>query len=278
MAKLYKYKYVADAYKQLLFDLNTNYEYISEPRGQKIKEITNVVIEIEEPCFNLYKNKRRSSPRQYICAELIWYFTGTNTIEFISKYAKMWDAIKNQDGTVNSAYGNLLFREINLHNLTQYEWALQSLIRDKDTRQAFMHFNKPKHQYFENKDQVCTLFGLFNIRNNKLNFTIDMRSNDAILGFMTDFAFFNILHQQMFLHLKTYYSELIMGSYTHISNSMHIYEKHFDLVQDMLNYDFEKDKLPLLDINLVDENGKTLLEKNRINDNFIDFLYKGISY
>lgn len=201
-------------------------------------------------------------------AELLWYFSGVNTIDFIKPYASMWDIIKNADGTVNSAYGHLLFTEKNEYGFTQFEWALKSLIKDKDSRQAFMHFNKPHHQYFENKDQVCTLIGIFHIRNNKLHFTIDMRSNDAVLGFMTDFAFFNILHQQMLLHLHAAYPTLTLGSYTHISHSMHIYERNFKLVEEMLEYDFIPDALPSLDVNLVDETGFPLNPKS----NFVSFI------
>jgi len=36
-----------------------------------------------------------------------------------------------------------------------------------------------------------------NIRDNKLNFSVSMRSNDAILGTPTDVAFFCLLQQQM---------------------------------------------------------------------------------
>lgn len=270
MKKIYTYDYISDAYKNILFNIQNAPEYILSPRGQKCKEITNVIITIKNPNFNLYKNKIRSSKEKYISAELLWYFSGSNTIEFISQYAKMWDKLKNDDGTVNSAYGYLLFNEKNKHGFTQYEWALKSLINDKDTRQALMHFNNSSHQFFENKDQVCTLTGLFQIRNNKLNFTINMRSNDAILGFMTDFAFFNILHQQMYRHLLKYYPDLEMGEYTHIANSIHIYETHFSLVDEMIKYDFITEALPLLDENLIDEQGNPL----KTQGNFIEYIKK----
>lgn len=255
MNKTYEYVFFANAYKALLQDLMKRPEYQSEPRGQKCKEITNVVLTIEKPDFNLYNNTRRSSAIKYICAELIWYFSGTNKIDYIKNYASMWDLIKNPDGTVNSAYGHLLFTEKNQYGISQWEWARKSLIDDKDSRQAFMHFNKPHHQWYANKDQVCTLNGIFHIRENKLNFTIDMRSNDAILGLPTDFAFFNILHQEMLLHLKEYYPELTLGSYTHISHSMHIYERNFKLVEEMLEHDFTADSLPTLDVKMVNSIG-----------------------
>jgi len=258
--KVYKEKYVADAYRKILIDLLFHPEYISKPRNLEVKEITNCVIEIEKPNFNLFQNKVRSSPKKYISAELLWYFSGLTNAEFIEQYASLWSKLKDENNNVNSAYGYLIFNEEtdNDDGYTQYEWVIERLKEDKDTRQAFMHFNKPRHQYKDNKDQVCTLIALFHIRDNKLNMTLTMRSNDVIFGFMTDFTFFNILHQQVFVHMKKYYPELKMGSYTHISHSMHLYEKHYEKVDKMLYHEFYPDKTPKLTSSIIDETGKII--------------------
>ena len=253
--KIYKGKYIADLYKDILNDLLNAPEYISKPRGMEVKEILNCTIEVQVPNMNLYKNEVRSSPEKYIAAELLWYFSGTNKVDFIEKYAKMWTTLKNKKNEVNSAYGYLIFEEENEHGFGQYEWAIKSLIKDKDSRQAFMHFNKPGHQYETNKDQVCTLVALLHIRDDKLYMTLTMRSNDVILGFMTDYAFFNMLHQQAYLHLKKYYKKLQMGTYTHISHSMHLYSRDYDKVKKMLQCDFETNAIPLLNTSIVKEVG-----------------------
>ncbi len=253
--KIYKGKYLSDVYKDILNDLYNNPEYVCKPRDLEIREILNCVIEVEEPNFNLCKNEIRSSPEKYICAELLWYFSGTKNCQFIENYASMWTQLKNDKNEVNSAYGYLIFNEENQDHYTQYEWALNCLKKDKDSRQAFMHFNKPYHQYDGNKDQVCTLVALFHIRDNKLNMTLTMRSNDVIRGFAADFVFFNVLHQQMYLHLKEYYPKLKMGTYTHISHSMHLYSRHYELVEKMLKYKFEQNSLPLLNTSIVNQTG-----------------------
>lgn len=254
--KIYRGKHIAHIYKDILNDLLNKPEYTSNPRGMEVKEIINCVIEVHEPNMNMFKSEHRSSPEKYIGAELLWYFSGTNKSDFIENYASLWKQLKNEKGEVNSAYGNLIFREKNEHDYTQYGWVIQSLKKDKDSRQAFMHFNKPHHQHDGNKDQVCTLTALFHIRDNKLHMTLNMRSNDVILGFMTDFTFFNILHQQVFLHIKKYYPEIEMGSYTHTSHSMHLYARHYDLVERMLKTDFLLHSTPLLNKPIIDESGK----------------------
>ena len=257
-----------------------NPNYVSSPRGMKIFEMTDAAIVVEDPSYCLYENDRRSSQFKYIAAELVWYFTGRNDADFITPYAKFWDQIKNKDGSVNSAYGNLIFTEELEDGRNQYRWALDSLIQDKDSRQAILHFNKPSHQWNGNKDFVCTLNGIFQIRDNKLNFTVDMRSNDLILGTPTDVAFFCLLQMQMLEHLRKYYPELELGTYTHIAHSLHLYERHFDLVSEMLMKPFTPLSYPKMTEFLIDPNGKALeglrlLESDVIQSN--DIVFKGNS-
>jgi thymidylate synthase len=247
-------------YEAILHDLAYSPEYITKPRDMVIKENCDVSIVLEDPTSCLYANPLRSSQFKYIAAEFLWYFMGRNDVAWISKYAKFWEHIQNPDGTVNSSYGNLLFTLKNEHGFSQYEWAHQSLVKDKDTRQAVLHFNLPKHQSFENKDFVCTMYGIFQIRENKLNFTIHMRSNDVILGLPTDIAFFAVLQMQMLNHLKITYPELELGTYTHIANSLHVYERHFELVENMLGQSFKSEAMPKVRQNLITLEGQPTQE------------------
>jgi len=254
---IYQAETFAAVYEEALYDLVKNPDYVTQPRDMKINEMCDVALEIGDPLSCLYTNPERSSQFKYIAAELLWYFMGRSDVEYISKFAKFWESIQNEDGTVNSSYGNLLFTNKNEHGLTQYQWALESLIKDKDSRQAILHFNLPIHQRHGNKDFVCTVYGIFQIRNNRLNFTVHMRSNDVILGLPTDVAFFATLQSQMLKHLRQHggYSELSMGTYTHIANSFHLYERHFDLVKRMIQHKFEPVNMPAVDCNLITQNG-----------------------
>lgn len=256
----YRFDTFAEAYKDSLTDLLTFPEYETRPRGMTIKENCDVALVIDNPLSCLYENTVRSSQLKYIAAELLWYFMGRNDVGYISKFAKFWESIQNDDGTVNSSYGHLLFANPNEHGFMQYEWAVNSLLKDKDSRQAVLHFNLPSHQRDGNKDFVCTMYGIFQIRENKLNFTVSMRSNDVILGLPTDIAFFATLQSQMLFHLVTHggeeFRELELGTYTHIANSFHLYERHFDLVDRMIREDFVPHQIPKVREELVSVKGK----------------------
>ena len=186
-------------------------------------------------------------------------------MKYIEYFAKFWKDIANEDGTLNSAYGHLIFARLNEHGKTQWQWAVESLKNDKDSRQAIMHFNTPDHQRSGNKDFVCTLNVVFHIRDNKLFMTNMMRSNDVILGLPTDVAFFSMLQQQMCMILKETYPDLSLGTYTHMSNSMHLYERNFAVVKEMLDFEFES--MPfVLSESLVGEFGEMTPVMERLHD------------
>ena len=276
--RTYRGETFEQAYELALSDIINDPQYTSSPRGMKINEVSDAALVIEDPSFCLYDNSRRSSQFKYIAAELVWYFTGRKDADFITPYAKFWDQIKNKDGSVNSAYGNLIFTEELSDGRNQYRWALDSLIQDKDSRQAILHFNKPYHQWNGNKDFVCTLNGIFQIRDNKLNFTLDMRSNDLILGTPTDVAFFCLLQMQMLEHLRKYYPELQLGTYTHIAHSLHLYERHFNLAKEMLEKSFNPASYPNMREFLIDSNGKPLEGLKQLEEEMLqmnDLIFNG---
>lgn len=259
---------LADATKEVLDNLVNNYQYITSPRGQKIKEIIGTQIEIKNPYSNLFDNEIRSLPREYLAEELFLYFSGSNSAKEFSKASKFWDKIKNEDGTVNSAYGHLIFnKNLELYPLSQWDWAKQSLIKDKDSRQAIMHYNKPIHQQMSIKDFVCTLSNQFFIRDNKLHMISMMRSQDVYLGWPFDIVWFMTLIFIMRNDLLPYYPNLMIGKLIHQVGSIHLYERNFEMVEKMLQHPFipASFDMPSVDDNpILNPNSKWL---NNIREN-----------
>lgn len=276
---IYNFDDFSDIYHGILYDLMNDYDYQSNPRNLKINEIQNVNIKLNNIYSCLFKNKIRSTPMKYLCAELLWYLSGSNKSDFIIKYSKFWNRILNKDTTINSAYGYLLFTELNKYNISQWNWAKNSLLLDKDSRQAILHFNNSNHQYNNNKDFVCTMYGIFNIRNNKLNLTITQRSCDVIKGLTFDLPFFTLLLQLMHYELKQKYNNLEIGYFHHFINSLHAYENDFMLINNMLEHSFYNDYINKINSNIIKHNDINNFINNGImysNDNFIQYLFNGV--
>lgn len=260
---VFKANSFGEAYRDSLNHVMNNCSE-NNARGTISKEQLNVALVVEDPRLCLYTNPARSSQMKYIAAELVWYYLGRNDVAFISKWAKFWEQIQNEDGTANSAYGNLIFKMKNQHGLSQYQWAIQSLIKDPYTRQAVMHFNMPIHQYFGNKDFVCTMNVNVHIRENKLHLKLNIRSNDAVWGTPTDAAFFCSLQMQMLSHLREVYPTLELGTYTHVADSYHVYDRHYDLVNKMLDNEFVPVKMPLVKNDLINIDGEPTRDRKSV--------------
>lgn len=258
------YNTVSEAYLGTLADVYFNPDVKSSPRGQPCREKLDYTFRVLGPDASpiITKDpKRNITIASYTAKEVQLYDSCANTAQAFGEASKFWLQLANPDGTVNSAYGHLIWNKHSHGNdwetepyvidaaknpgegsvsgvrpvrRTPWEWAKQSLINDKDTRQAILRFSLPEHQWMGNKDQTCTMHGNFLIRNDELHLSVVMRSNDLTLGLVYDLPWFCSLIDRMVEELKPYYPNLKKGHYTHTVHSLHIYEKNEEMVKKML--------------------------------------------
>lgn len=193
----------------------------SKPRNLRIKELINFKIDINYPFASV---KDRKLPLKYIKREWQWYLANKPNDDRITKYATMWKMLKQPDGTFASNYGQYMFSEQG-----GFQWVVDTLRRDPDSRQAIIPFAHKNNLYEGNKDQICTLGIVFNIRNNKLNMTVMMRSNDIFKGSTVDWVCFTWFWEMIATELN-----ITTGTYTHIANSIHIYEADYEKMLSIL--------------------------------------------
>lgn len=199
----------------------------SQPRELKVKEavLTDFAIDPKKPIADF---PQRKFNWKYLAGELAWYLKQDRDVGYIGAFSNFWSHITNPDSNeINSNYGSLVF------NAKQFGWVVDSLVADKNSRQAIMFFNQPKFQFEGNKDFVCTMYGNFFIRNNALHMKIQMRSNDIFYGLTFDAPFFSFLQQSVYLKLKETYPDLELGMYYHYADNLHFYERHFDLASEI---------------------------------------------
>lgn len=269
------YENIHEAYIETLKDVYFNYENRSSPRGLPIREKTDYTFRILNPVAEPIKTKdeeRNKTIESYTAKETELYDSCANMAEDFGKASKFWLNLANPDGTVNSAYGYLIWKNkshgcdyekepVDISSSwgekppgagsvsmlmpvrrTPWEWAKTSLIKDKDTRQAILRFSLPEHAWLGVKDFTCTMHGNFLIRDDKLNLSIVMRSNDLVLGLVYDMPWFVSLMDRMVEELKPHYPNLSKGVYTHTVHSLHIYERNEEMVKRMIGMDYEQYK------------------------------------
>lgn len=231
-------------FKTCLFQLR-EHGLVAHPRGTTTKELLNYNITLSDPRNRVITFKDRNTSTKYLLGEFIWYLSGSNDPKGILPYAKFWDNIRNPDGTINSNYGHRLFghhagtrHEHGMgHYESQWDKVCRQLVDDKDCRQAIMNIHLPEDRFDGNKDVACTLTLQWLIRENKLHLIVNMRSNDIILGFTNDVFQFTMLQEAMMLQLRGDYPDLELGYYFHNAGSMHVYDRHFAMVDKIVEAD-----------------------------------------
>ena len=172
----------------------------------------------------------------YVNRELRWYLSESlNVNDIEGKVPPIWKAHATPDGFINSNYGYLVF---SANNGSQYLNVMTKLM-DETTRQATMIYTRPSMHADWNKDGmsdfVCTNTVQYFIRNNKLEVVVQMRSNDVVFGYRNDYAWQVYVRDQLLKDLRGLeYPRLQAGSIRWTAASLHVYERHYPLLENFI--------------------------------------------
>jgi thymidylate synthase len=196
------------------------------PRDLRCREVTDYMFQLDMSDDFITNFKARKMNLTYAMEEFKWYLGADKFDTSIEQYATMWQKIRQPDGSYFSNYGQYIFPD-------QFMFVIDELSRDPDSRRASIVLLKPEHLFRNNKDIVCTYAINFRIRRMKLDMTVLMRSNDVIFGTTNDVFCFSMLYRMIFA-IMAERSTLRPGTYSHFTNSLHVYERHFDMIEQIL--------------------------------------------
>jgi len=185
------------------------------------------MLEIPGASFIANENAIFGEPNSYIERELEWYKSQSLFVKDIpGKTPAIWDKISDEDGKINSNYGWCIYSEENGH---QYMNVLNTLEDNIESRQAIMIYQRPTMHTdaYENgmSDFICTSGHQYLWNGEKLDAIVQMRSNDAVFGYKNDFAWADYVHKDLCADLG-----VEQGNIFWQAGSLHVYERHFDLV------------------------------------------------
>jgi thymidylate synthase len=244
-------------YQRILGDLINAPDYKIAPRGLPIREMINVSVTTDPNNCHINFLETAAPERQavydkYKEAELAWYLSG-NTLAS-SAPSKFWNQIAGPDGCITSNYGHMILFEkvypsskpaistasepedykakivmMEGEMWTPFEKVIDTLIKDPDSRQAIVHYNRPEHCYPQNRDFPCTMYSQLFIRDGKLYMTTMQRSCDIIKGFSFDLPWSCHLMKMVFNRINSHGQNIELGEFTIVFGSLHLYEKDLDL-------------------------------------------------
>lgn len=215
-----------NTFRDIFYDLYMEGKLVS-PRGQLVKEIENFAFEL--PPYVRFQNfEARKMNLNYTKDEFLWYLRGNRFDLTICEKATIWKSIINKDGSLNSNYGQYIFGPTG-----QFDRVVDFLSHDKDSRRASIMILSSEHIRSETNDLPCTYSMNFRIRENKLNMSVGMRSQDACFGMGSDIPTFSFVHEMLFNALKDFYPDIEYGNYFHHVDSFHVYERHFKMLKEI---------------------------------------------
>lgn len=270
------YSYIENTFNYIYRDICRDlveeglHEDTTSNKGKTL-EINNYTFTIPNIDNNIITLKSRMDNNSilYLIGEMLWYWEARNDLSFISKFSSFWSRISDDGKTSNSAYGYILKKK---HGFNQIEKAIELLKKDKYSRRAVLNINVPNKNVIETKDEMCTIALIPFIRDNKLNMTCVMRSNDINFGLTYDLMYFTQLQKYIAREVG-----VETGSYTHLAVSIHCYLSDLEKIKSIAYGNLEE-SITRINLDKLIENKDILIgfvdNSNPLNkETFTNMLY-----
>lgn len=219
---------VNDAYETALYQMKLQGQTSTSRNGEVLKFPYPVTTKYSYPQERVLFDPKRDANPFFHLFEALWMLGGRNDIAFLEKFNSTIGQFSDDGETLHGAYGHR-WREH--FAFDQIDGVIQALIEDPNTRRAVLSmwdpYIDPAVAAAGGKDVPCNTQVYFNVRpNGELDMTVTNRSNDMVWGcYGANAVHMSILHEYV-----SYCTSLPMGAYYQVSNDLHIYERHFDLL------------------------------------------------
>jgi thymidylate synthase len=202
-----KYRNADQAFDHLYNSIKTHGDIVGNT-----KVLYNQGFYITNPMDNDIVATYRKWSSKYAEREWNWYLSGDPSAIEISKHAPIWRNHMDESGEVRSNYGWQWNRG------SQLDRIIDKLHADKNTRQALLSIYDGKEIGTYQYDTPCTSSIHFQVVDDRLCMTVNMRSNDIWYGFCNDQYCFSKLQELVANELK-----LQVGWYYHFASNLHLY-------------------------------------------------------
>ena len=204
-----------------LYNKLLNQEFVIDKTGVKTVEIMNASFLADKEAIFGTVNE------DYVERELQWYLSQSLNVNDIPEpVPAIWKAVATPDGRINSNYGWCIFSK---ENGDQYNNVMGQLSINPDSRRATMIYNRPSMHLDYNKDGMsdfmCTNAVQYLVRDGEVHALVYMRSNDAVFGYKNDYAWQKYVLDKLANDIR-----IPAGNIYWNVASLHVYERHFDLI------------------------------------------------
>jgi thymidylate synthase len=193
-------------------------------RGLSGLQVYNINYILKNPKRRVHTLRAPSSVR-YLAREILAFFNGSLKAEEMAKTSKFWWTIADKEGKITSNYGYYVFHQLTPEGKSQYEWVINLLQKDKQSRQAIININQIIHKKSYIRDVPCNIAMHFFIQKNYLSCIVSSRSTDIITGLPYNMGFFSLITELVWKDLKERgLKSLKLGYCTIKSNLTQLYD------------------------------------------------------
>ena len=221
------YRNSTHAFVGLLSKLQSNGREI-DVRGSKTIELQSELIELTNPRERCIILPGRRNNIFASIAETMWVLSGRNDMEFLSSYLRRAKEFSDDGQTWRAGYGPRLRNWNGVDQLAQVRRILEA---DPNSRRAVISLLDPDRDFVESKDVPCNNWLHFLNRDGRLHLNVAARSTDIVWGF----SGINAFEWSVLQEIMAYWLGLDVGNFKFFTSSLHIYERHYGLIPEVLD-------------------------------------------
>lgn len=198
---------------------------VAKPQDSRLGrtiEIPRVTFSISDPRKRYVFSRMPAINPAFAIAEVIWIMTGRDDAAFLNYFNSSLPKFAGNSPTYHGAYGKRLRTDFGIDQLVR---AAEALSSTRESRQivlqiwnAGIDFPMPGGAPVA-EDIPCNIGSMLKVRDNRLDWTQVVRSNDLFRGVPYNFIQFMTIQE-----IVAGWIGVEPGYYSHISDSLHIYE------------------------------------------------------
>ena len=199
-----------------------------DSRGGPTKEMLHVGMSISDPRQRWVVSRTPPLNLAFALAEVVWIMTGRRDLAFLEYWNREYRKYVGQGPKLHGAYGYRLRSHL---QIDQLERAYRALKHETDTRQVVLQIWDSRIDMPAvdgtpaDRDIPCNVVAMPKVRDGKLEWLQIIRSNDMFLGVPHNFVQFTCLQEVLAGWLG-----VECGTYNQISDSLHVYNHHWEKV------------------------------------------------
>lgn len=200
-----------------------------ESRAGATREILHAAFTIHNPLERWVIARRPAINPAFAIVETVWILAGRDDSALPNHWNPELPKYTGPGERYHGAYGHRLRRRF---GLDQLERAYLALSKKPESRQVVLQIwdfeiDLPDEEGEPaSPDIPCNVLSMLKVRGGRLEWTQVMRSNDLFKGAPYNFVQFTVLQEVMAGWLG-----LQVGSYDHLSDSLHVYDSDFGWLQ-----------------------------------------------